>query len=68
MKSTLSNKENNYSLQNSENYRKDFNCNISEIVEKYSELIIEYFKFNVLTKDLSLSPRSSFKRRKSFLL
>jgi hypothetical protein len=45
MKSTISNKENNYSFQNSENYRKDFNCNISEIIEKYSELIIEYFKF-----------------------
>ena len=57
MKSVIS-KENNYSLQNSENYRKDFNCNISEIVEKYSELIMEYFKFimeNIKTKNSSLS-------------
>ena len=57
-KSVISNKENNYSLQNSENYRKDFNCNISEIVEKYSELIVEYFKFimeNIKTKNSSLS-------------
>jgi len=57
MKSVIS-KENNYSLQNSENYRKDFNCNISEIVEKYSELIIEYFKFimeNIKTKNSALT-------------
>jgi len=58
MKSVISNKDNNYSLQNSENYRKEFNCNISEIIEKYSELIIEYFKFimeNIKIKNLSLS-------------
>jgi len=57
MKSVIS-KENNYSLQNSENYRKDFNCNISEIVEKYSELIMEYFKLimeNIKVKNSSLS-------------
>ena len=58
MKSVISNKDNNYSLQNSENYRKEFNCNISEIIEKYSELIIEYFKFimeNIKIKNQSLS-------------
>jgi hypothetical protein len=58
MKSIISNKDNNYSLQNSENYRKDFNCNITEIIEKYSGLIIEYFKFimeNIKIKNLSLS-------------
>jgi hypothetical protein len=58
MKSLISSKDNNYSLQHSENYRKDFNCNISEIIEKYSELIIEYFKFimeNIKVKNLSLS-------------
>ena len=56
MKSIISNKDNNYSLQNSENYRKEFNCNISEIIEKYSELIIEYFKFimeNIKIKNLN---------------
>jgi len=54
----MSNKDNNYSLQNNENYRKDFNCNINEIIEKYSELIIEYFKFimeNIKIKNNSLS-------------
>ena len=58
MKSVISNKDNNYSLQNSENYRKEFNCNISEIIEKYSGLIIDYFKFimeNIKIKKLSLS-------------
>jgi len=58
MKNTISNKDNNYSLQNSENYRKELNCNISEIVEKYSELIIEYFKFiieNTKIKNTALS-------------
>jgi len=58
MKSTMSNKDNNYSLQNVENYKKEFNCNVSEIVEKYSELIIEYFKFimeNIKIKSSKLS-------------
>ena len=54
----MSNKDNNYSLQNVENYKKEFNCNVSEIVEKYSELIIEYFKFimeNIKIKSSKLS-------------
>jgi hypothetical protein len=54
----MSNKDNNYSLQNVENYKKEFNCNVSEIVEKYSELIIEYFKFimeNIKIKNSKLS-------------
>ena len=58
MKKSVISKEKNYSLQNSENYRKDFNCNISEVVEKYSELIVEYFKFimeNIKTKNSSLT-------------
>jgi hypothetical protein len=54
----MSNKDNNYSLQNVENYKKEFNCNVSEIVEKYSELIIEYFKFimeNIKIKNSKLA-------------
>lgn len=54
----MSNKDNNYSLQNVENYKKDFNCNVSEIVEKYSGLIIEYFKFimeNIKIKNSKLA-------------
>jgi hypothetical protein len=58
MKSSISNKDNNYSLQNQENYKKEFNCNVSEIVEKYSELITEYFKFimeNIKIKNTKFS-------------
>ena len=58
MKSSITNKDNNYSLQNLENYKKEFNCNISEIVEKYAELIIEYFKFimdNIKKKNTKFS-------------
>jgi hypothetical protein len=58
MKSVITNKDNNYSLQNCENYKKEFNCNISEIIEKYSGLIIEYFKFimeNIKIKNLTLA-------------
>jgi hypothetical protein len=39
------NKDNIYSLQNIENYRNTLDSDISNIVKKYSQLIIEYFKF-----------------------
>jgi len=42
---SLSNKEINYSLHNSENYKKDLDCEINDVVIKISELFIEYFKF-----------------------
>ena len=45
MKTISSNKDNNYSLNNIENYKKELNYDIGEIVKKYSELIIEYIKF-----------------------
>lgn len=44
MKTTIV-KENNFSLINSENYKKDLNYDLSEIMDKYSQLIIEYIKF-----------------------
>jgi len=44
MKSIL-NKDNNYSLHNIENYKKDFTCSIGDITNKYSDLLIEYFRF-----------------------
>ena len=58
MKSTNNSKENNYSLQNSENYKNEENFNENEAIKKYSELIIEYFKFimeNIKIKNSSLS-------------
>jgi len=42
---TIINKDNNYSLYNIDNYKLDLVTSIEEITEKYSELIIEYFKF-----------------------
>jgi len=58
MKSILSNKDNNYSLQNSENYKKEIYFDLNEAIKKYTELIIEYFKFimeNTKIKSASLS-------------
>jgi hypothetical protein len=58
MKSVISNKDNNYSLQNSENYKKEIYFDANEAIKKYSELIIEYFKFimeNTKIKNTSLA-------------
>jgi len=47
-------KEMNYSLHNIENFKKDIQVDISKISQKYSELLIEYFKFileNIKTKN-----------------
>lgn len=45
MKTTISNKDNNYSLHNLENYKKSIQNETSEIIEKYYTLVLEYFKF-----------------------
>jgi len=45
MKSGISNKDCNYSLQNIENYKKELNCDINVVVKKYSQLILEYLSF-----------------------
>jgi hypothetical protein len=42
---TIINKDNNYSLYNIDNYKVDLITSIEEIIEKFSELIIEYYKF-----------------------
>jgi len=44
MKNIISNKDNNYSLKNSENYKKTFNGNINDVIKIYGEIIIDYFK------------------------
>ncbi len=44
MKRTL-NKEVNYSLHNGENFKKELESEISDVVEKISELFLEYYKF-----------------------
>ena len=45
MKSVIFNKDISYSLSNSENYKKELDCEISEVTKKYSDLLIVYFKF-----------------------
>jgi hypothetical protein len=42
---TLLNKEVNYSLQNNENFKKELDYDISDITEKLSELLLNYYKF-----------------------
>jgi len=58
MKISISTKETNFSLLNSENYNKDFDCDVSKIVNKYALLIIEYIKFiqdNIKVKNTTFS-------------
>lgn len=45
MKSGIINKDKNYSLHDTENYKKELVCTVSDVTSKYSLLIIEYFKF-----------------------
>jgi hypothetical protein len=45
MKSVISNKDNNYSLTNSDNYRKTIECDLGEVTKKYGDLLIEYLNF-----------------------
>ena len=45
MKSTNTNKETNYSLHNLENYKKELNADVNEIMQKYFNLLVEYYKF-----------------------
>lgn len=55
---TLASKEINYSLHNSENYKKELDCEITDILEKISQLFIDYFKFiteNIKLKKSNLS-------------
>jgi len=42
---SIFNKDNIYSLQILKNYNKTLDCNLNNVMNKYLELIIEYFKF-----------------------
>jgi hypothetical protein len=58
MKSNIVNKDTNFSLFNSENYNKDIDDDLSKIINKYAQLIIEYSKFiqdNIKVKNKSFS-------------
>jgi hypothetical protein len=56
---SLANKELNYSLQNSENFKKEIEIEITDVVKKISELFIDYFKF--ITENIKLK-KSNFSR------
>ena len=45
MKENAINKDNKYALSNFENYRKEFDCDTSKIINTYLQLIVEYSKF-----------------------
>jgi len=56
MNSNIVNKDANFSLLNFENYYKDFNSDLSKIINKYAQLIIEYSNFikdNIKVKNKS---------------
>jgi len=52
-------KEINYSLHNSENYKKELDSDITDVLQKISQLFIDYFKF--ITENIKLK-KSSFSR------
>lgn len=45
MKSVISHKDNNYSLNNIDNYRKTIECDLGEVTKKYGDLLVEYSNF-----------------------
>lgn len=45
MKDNILNKEANYSLSSSDNYKKVLDCDVNDATKKYSQLITEYYKF-----------------------
>jgi hypothetical protein len=53
------NKDTNYSLYNIENYRKEFECEVNIIAQKYSELLVEYFKF--ITENIKIKKENLIK-------
>jgi hypothetical protein len=58
MKTNISNKDNNYSLHNLENYKKKIDTDIAEVTEKYYKLLLEYYKFiieNIKIKNENLT-------------
>lgn len=58
MKSVISHKDNNYSLNNIENYRKTLECGLGEVTKIYGDLLIEYSNFiseNIKVKNTCFS-------------
>ena len=59
MKGCLTN-ENNYLLNNSDNFKKDFDTDISYITKKYYELVSEYLKFIIENNKIKNTQYSKF--------
>jgi phage-related protein len=57
---SFANKEINYSLHNSENYKKELESEITDVVQKISQLFIDYFKFIIENIKLKNSTFSRF--------
>jgi hypothetical protein len=57
---SLSNKENNYSLHNIENYKKELDSDITLVVNKISELFLDYFKYIIENIKLKKNNFSKF--------
>lgn len=57
---TIANKEINYSLHNSENFKKELECELSDVADKLSQLFIDYFKFIIENIKLKRSNFSKF--------
>jgi hypothetical protein len=58
MKSEISSKENKYSLNICDNYKKTIDCNLGEVTKKYGELLLEYLNFiyeNIKVKNTNFS-------------
>jgi len=57
---TISNKEINYSLHNSENFKKELECDLSDVANKLSQLFMDYFKFIIENIKLKRTNFSKF--------
>lgn len=57
---SIANKEVNYSLHNNQNFKKELEPEISEVVTKLSELFLDYFKFIIENIKLKQSNFSKF--------
>ncbi len=57
---TISIKETKYSLHNLENYSKELDCELADVVDKLSQLLIDYFKFILENIKLKRTMSSEF--------
>jgi hypothetical protein len=56
----LNNKDNNFSLYNVENYKKELTTSINEVVNNYFNLLVEYYKFIIENIKIKKKELTSF--------